>query len=174
MLLSAFVLQAATPVAQYAPEEKTDISPLRIAAIDFLLPGYGTYVQKKTGFAAVYFSANILNLGLIYIAYRNWRFYESAYQAAAIRQKADPDPLQFEDPTGGGGYLSLQDLKNRAERGQLFFAVSIIANVVIRGFSAWHSWSLADETLTKAGPRYEFYPDTGNGFKSQISYQFSF
>ncbi len=174
LLYSGAVLHAA-PAAQYQPKDQVQpASPLKIAALDFLLPGYGTYTQNKTGFAAAYFSANIANLALIYIAYRNWRFYESAYQAAATRQAMEPDKLFFQDPSGGDSYLSLQDIKNRADRGQLFFALSIIANVAIRSLSAWHSWSLADEAATKSGPRYEFYPDGATGFKSQLGYQLSF
>lgn len=150
-------------------------SPLRLAAVDFLLPGYGTYTQNQSTYAAVYFSTNLLNLGLVYLAYRNWRFYESAYQAAAIRQASEPDKLYFENPTGGGGdYLSLQDIKNRAERGQLFFFVSIAANVVLRLVSAGHTWILADEAMSKAGPRYEFYPEERGGMRTAASYQYYF
>ena len=161
--------------ARYLPaENKTFVSPLNIAAIDFLLPGYGTYMQYKTGYAALYFGGNIASLAAIYVAWRNWRFYESAYQAAAARQALEPDKLFFQDPAGGTDYYSLQDIKNRADRGQLFFAISIVANVAIRAFSAWHSWSLADEARTQSGPRYEFYPDQSGGFKTQAGYYFYF
>lgn len=175
LLCMASVLHAAPSAAQFVREDKEQpASPLKLAAIDFLLPGYGTYVQNKIGFAAFYCAANIANLTLVYLAWRNWRFYESAYQAAVTRQASEPDKLYFQDPTGGDSYLSLQDIRNRAERGQLFFAISILANVVLRGVSAYHSWSLADEAATKSGPRYEFYPDGANGFKSQLGYQWSF
>lgn len=185
-LLVAFLLLAlfypplaaaekAKAAAQYIPPEPVrSVSPLQIAGVDFLLPGYGTWVQKKNGFAALYFSANIASLSMIYIAWRNWRFYESAYEAAALRQASEPDKLLFQDPSGGSSFYSLQDIKNRAERGQLFFAISIVANLVLRGFSAWHSWSLADEALMKSGPRYEFYPDASGGFKAQGGYYFYF
>ena len=175
LLFTATVLHAAPATAQYIPEDKIQpASPFKIAAIDFLLPGYGTYVQNKTGFAAFYCAANIANLTLIYLAWRNWRFYESAYQAGAVRQASEPDKLYFQDPTGGDAYLSLQDLKNRAERGQLFFAISILANVVLRGVSAYHSWSLADEAATKSGPRYEFYPEPNGGMRAQGGYYLYF
>ncbi len=156
------------------PENKTFQSPLNLAAIDFLLPGYGTYVQHKTGYAALYFGSNLASLAAIYVAWRNWRFYESAYQAALSRQAIEPDRLLFQDPAGGTDFYSLQDIKNRAERGQLFFAISIVANVAIRAFSAWHSWSLADEARTQSGPRYEFYPDQSGGIKTQAGYYFYF
>lgn len=149
-------------------------SPLKLAAIDFLLPGYGTFTQNQAPYAIIYFSTNILNLGLAYLAYRNWRFYESAYQAAQVRQASEPDKLYFQNPTGSGDYLSLQDLKNRAERGQLFFAVSIAANVVLRLFSTGHTWILADEALTRAGPRYEFYGEERGGMRTAASYQYYF
>lgn len=175
LLVAATLMRASSSVSGFVPEDKIQpASPLKIAALDFLLPGYGTYTQNKTGFAAAYFSANIVNLALIYVAYRNWRFYESAYAAAAVRQSGEPDKLMFQDPTGGDGFLSLQDIKNRAERGQLFFAVSIVANIALRSFSAWHSWSLADEAQTKAGPRYEFFPESGNGYRVTSSYQVFF
>jgi hypothetical protein len=174
LLLFDAVVNAA-PAAKYIPQDQAQpVSPLKVAAFDFLLPGYGTYTQGQTGFAAAYFSANITNLVLIYVAYRNWRFYESAYRAAAVRQALEPDKLSFQDPAGGDGYMSLQDIKNRAERGQLFFALSIIVNVAIRGVSAWHSWSLADEAVTKAGPRYEFYPEANGGMRAQAGYYFNF
>ena len=125
------------PAARYMPAENTThVSPLNIAAVDFLLPGYGTYVQNKTGYAALYFGSNLASLAAIYVAWRNWRFYESAYQAAAARQAIEPDKLYFQDPAGGTDFYSLQDIKNRAERGQLFFAVSIVANIAVRAFSA--------------------------------------
>lgn len=161
----------AAKVSRFLPSEpKTTDSALRIATIDFLLPGYGTYVQNQNGFAAIYFGANIASLASIYVAWRNWRFYESAYVAAGIRQASEPDRLLFQDPTGGSDYLSLQDIKNRAERGQLFFAIAITANIALRFFSAYHSWSLADETATQTGPRYEFYPDERGGLRSETSY----
>jgi hypothetical protein len=173
-MITVSSLAAAQPTRYVPGDQVQPVSPLKIAAIDFLLPGYGTFTQQKTGFAAAYFSANIANLGLIYMAYRNWRFYESAYQAAAVRQALEPDKLLFQDPAGGDGYLSLQDIRNRAERGQLLFAVSIVANIVIRSFSAWHSWSLADEAVTQAGPRYEFYPEANGGMRAQGGYYFYF
>lgn len=163
------------PAARYLPAENTAfVSPLNIAAVDFLLPGYGTYMQNKTGYAALYFGSNLASLAAIYVAWRNWRFYESAYQAAAARQAIEPDKLYFQDPAGGTDFYSLQDIKNRAERGQLFFAVSIVANIAVRAFSAWHSWSLADEARAHSGPRYEFYPDASGGFKTQAGYYFYF
>lgn len=166
---------ANVPAAQYRPaESRPFISPLNIAAVDFLLPGYGTYIQNKTGYAALYFTTNLASLAAIYMAWRNWRFYESAYQAAAARQAIEPDKLYFQDPTGSTDFYSLQDIKNRAERGQLFFAVSIVANIAVRAFSAWHSWSLADEARAQSGPRYEFYPDASGGFKTQAGYYFYF
>lgn len=161
--------------AQFLPRESGPaVSPLQIAGIDFLLPGYGTYVQNKTGYAALYFGSNIASLAAIYVAWRNWRFYESAYQAAATRQAIEPDRLLFQDPAGGTDFYSLQDIKNRAERGQLFFAISIVANIALRAFSAWHSWSLADEARMQSGPRYEFYPDQSGGFRVQGGYYFYF
>lgn len=165
---------AATGQARFvAADAEQPRSPARLAAIDFLLPGYGTFTQNQPYFAAAYFGANIANLGLMYIAYRNWRFYESAYEAAALRQAQEPDKLYFADPTGGSDYLSLQDIKNRAERGQLFFALSVIGNIVIRSLSAAHTWYLADEARTRAGPRYEFYPEAG-GMRAQAGYFFQF
>lgn len=161
--------------ARFLPRENTSIaSPLQIAGVDFLLPGYGTYVQNKTGYAALYFGSNIASLAAIYVAWRNWRFYESAYQAAAMRQAIEPDKLLFQDPAGGTDFYSLQDIKNRAERGQLFFAISIVANVALRAFSAWHSWSLADEARMQSGPRYEFYPDQSGGVRTQAGYYYYF
>ncbi len=148
--------------------------PLQLAAIDFLLPGYGMYRQNETGYAAAYFATNLVNLGLMYVAYRNWQFYESAFRAAELRQSTEPDPLQFADPSGGTDYLTLQDIKNRAERGQLFFAVSVVANVALRFLSAGHTWSMADETKRRAGPRYEFYPDAAGGMRSVGMYSFYF
>jgi hypothetical protein len=163
------------PTSRFVPADATQpTNPWKITAIDFALPGYGTYVQNRTGFAAFYFSTNLVNLGLIYVAYRNWRFYESAYAAANLRQASAQDPLQFENPAGGGDYLSLQDIKNRAERGQLIFAISIVANLVLRGFSAWHTWSLADEARVHSGPRYEFYPEANGGMRTAGSYNFYF
>jgi len=179
-LLLAALFSPALPVAaekstaRFLPEVRTAVSPLQIAGIDFLLPGYGTFVQNKTGYAALYFTTNLVSLGSIYIAWRNWQFYESAYLAAATRQALEPDKLFFQDPAGGTDFYSLQDIKNRAERGQLFFAVSIVANIALRAFSAWHSWSLADEARTQSGPRYEFYPDQSGGFKTQAGYYFYF
>lgn len=164
---------AAVPAAKYIPSDAVQpTAPWKIAAVDFLLPGYGTFAQNKTAYAAVYFSANLASLSVIYLTYRNWRFYESAYQAAAVRQASEPDLLHFQNPTGGGDYLTLQDIKNRAERGQLFFALSIVANIALRVFSAAHTWSLADESATKAGPRYEFYPEPAGGMRAQAGYYF--
>lgn len=163
-------------VSRFSPPDAAQPpSPVKLAAIDFLLPGYGTYMQNQTTYAAIYFGTNILNLGLAYLAYRNWRFYESAYQAAQARQALEPDKLYFENPAGGSGdYLSLQDIKNRAERGQLFFAVSLAANLALRLFSAGHTWLIADEAVSKAGPRYEFYPEERGGMRTGLSYQFYF
>lgn len=146
----------------------------QLAAVDFLLPGYGTFRHGQTGYAAFYFTSNLVNLSLVYLAWRNWRFYESAYDAAFVRQASEPDNLYFRDPTGGSDYLSLQDIRNRAERGQLFFAVSIAANVALRLLSATHTWTLADAARQKAGPRYEFYPDAGGGFQARGGYYFYF
>ena len=175
MSSSALPAAADKSAAHFRPEARTAAaSPLQIAGIDFLLPGYGTFVQNKTGYAALYFTTNLASLASIYIAWRNWQFYESAYQAAATRQAIEPDRLLFQDPAGGTDFYSLQDIKNRAERGQLFFAVSVLANVALRAFSAWHSWSLADEARTQSGPRYEFYPDQPGGFKTQAGYYFYF
>ena len=171
------VTAAALPAspAKFLPREnKSDfVPPLRTAFFDFLLPGYGTFMQNQTGYAAFYFGANIASLAGIYMAYRNWRFYESAYQAAFVRQAQEPDKLQFQDPAGGGDFYTLQDIRNRADRGQLFFAISIVANLALRAVSAYHTWSLADETLKKSGPRYEFYPDTG-GMHVRGSYDWRF
>lgn len=161
--------------ARFLPADTVQpTAPLQLAAIDFLLPGYGMYRQNETGYAAAYFTTNLVNLGLIYVAYRNWQFYESAFRAAQIRQSTEPDPLQFSDPTGGSDYLTLQDIKNRAERGQLFFAVTIVANVALRFLSAGHTWSLADETKRRSGPRYEFYPDATGGMRSVGMYSYYF
>lgn len=161
--------------AKFLPADAGDRrSPLSLAAIDFVLPGYGTYVQDQKIFAAVYFGTNIVNLGLTYLAYRNWRFHESAYEAARIRQASEPDALLFADPTGGANFLTQQDLKNRAERGELFFTISVVANVTLRFFSATHTWLLADEARTKAGPRYEFYPDDRGGYQSRLAYSYFF
>ncbi|GAB4438077.1 MAG: hypothetical protein OHK0011_20960 [Turneriella sp.] len=146
----------------------------QLAAVDFLLPGYGTFRQGQTGYAALYFTSNLVNLSLVYLAWRNWRFYESAYDAASVRQATEPDTLYFRDPTGGSDYLSLQDIRNRAERGQLFFAVSIAANIALRFLSATHTWTLADTARRQAGPRYEFYPDASGGFQARGGYYFSF
>ncbi len=183
--ISALLLSAASSAlfagnesrqsARFLPRESGPVaSPLQIAGIDFLLPGYGTYMQNKTGYAAIYFGANLASLAAIYVAWRNWRFYESAYEAAAVRQAIEPDKLYFQDPAGGTDFYSLQDIKNRAERGQLFFAVSVVANIALRAFSAWHSWSLADEARTQSGPRYEFYPDQSGGVRAQGGYYFYF
>lgn len=166
--------EARPPARFFAPQSGPAVSPLQIAGIDFLLPGYGTFVQNKTGYAAFYFTTNLASLASIYIAWRNWQFYESAYLAAATRQALEPDKLFFQDPAGGTDFYSLQDIKNRAERGQLFFAVSIVANIALRAFSAWHSWSLADEARTQSGPRYEFYPDQSGGVRAQGGYYFYF
>jgi len=156
------------------PDSAPSRSPLQLAAIDFLIPGYGTFTQDKTLYATIYCGTNVVTIGLAYLAYRNWQYYESAYQAALVRQSTEPDALYFADPTGGDAYLSLQDIRNRSERGQLFFAVSIIANVALRLFSATHTWLLADEARTKSGPRYEFYSDEKNGYRITTGYQFVF
>lgn len=161
--------------ARFAPaDHEQPASPLRLAAIDFLLPGYGTFTQNQNGYAAFYFTSNVVNLSLVYLAYRNWRFYESAYQAANLRQASEPDMLYFRDPTGGSDYLSLQDIRNRAERGQLFFAVSIAANIALRFFSAAHTYNLAAEARRQSGPRYEFFPDAAGGLQARGGYYFYF
>ncbi len=167
-------LRAAAP-ARFVPADTVQPAPAwQLAAVDFLLPGYGTFRQGETGYAAFYFASNLVNLSLVYLAWRNWRFYESAYDAASLRQATEPDTLYFRDPTGGSDYLSLQDIRNRAERGQLFFAVSITANVALRLLSATHTWSLADAARRQAGPRYEFYPDAAGGFEARGRYCFYF
>jgi len=166
---------AETARARFVPADTVQpAAPLKLAAIDFFLPGYGMYVQNEPAYAAAYFSTNLVNLGLIYIAYRNWRFYESAFRAADLRQSQEADPLQFADPAGGSDFLTLQDIKNRADRGQLFFAVSIVANVALRFLSATHTWSLADEAKRRSGPRYEMFPDAAGGMRSVAMYSFYF
>ncbi|AFM11028.1 hypothetical protein [Turneriella parva] len=178
MLTAAGSVHAAPPEAaraRFVPADSVQpAAPLQMAAIDFLLPGYGMYRHNETGYAALYFSSNLVNLGLIYVAYRNWQFYESAYVAAELRQRSEPDPLQFADPAGGSDYLSLQDIKNRAERGQLFFAVSIVTNVALRFLSATHTWSLADAAKRRSGPRYEMFPDATGGLRAAGMYSFYF
>ncbi|HNN00954.1 MAG TPA: hypothetical protein PKG67_10890 [Turneriella sp.] len=165
---------AAAP-ARFVPPEAAQPAPAwQLAAADFLLPGYGTFRHGETGYAAFYFTSNLVNLSLVYLAWRNWRFYESAYDAASVRQATEPDTLYFRDPTGGSDYLSLQDIRNRAERGQLFFAISIAANVALRLLSATHTWNLADAARRQAGPRYEFYPDAAGGFQARGGYYFYF
>jgi len=170
----------AAPVTAGAPSRFVPADAVRptpawqLAAVDFLLPGYGTFRQGETGYAAFYFTSNLVNLSLVYLTWRNWRFYESAYDAAFVRQAAEPDTLYFRDPTGGSDYLSLQDLRNRAERGQLFFAVSIAANLALRLLSATHTWNLAEQARVRAGPRYEFYPDPVAGFQARGGYYFYF
>lgn len=171
-------ISAAGPETAHArfvpPDSIQPVAPLKLAAIDFLLPGYGMYRQNEPGYAAAYFSTNLVNLGLIYVAYRNWRFYESAFRAAELRQSQEADPLQFADPAGGSDFLTLQDIKNRADRGQLFFAVSVVANVALRFLSATHTWSLADAAKRRSGPRYEIYPDTAGGLRAAGMYSFYF
>ncbi len=165
---------AAAP-ARFVPADSAQPAPAwQLATVDFLLPGYGTFRQGETGYAAFYFTSNLVNLSLVYLAWRNWRFYESAYDAAFVRQAAEPDTLYFRDPTGGSDYLSLQDIRNRAERGQLFFAVSIAANLALRLLSATHTWTRADAAAKQAGPRYEFYPDASGGFQARGGYYFYF
>lgn len=174
-----FLIFAVEPLiakpARFVAAESVQPTPAwQLAAVDFLLPGYGTLRQNETGYAALYFSSNLVNLSLIYLTWRNWQFYESAYAAAAARQAIEPDPLYFRDPTGGSDYLSLQDIRNRAERGQLFFTVSIVINVALRFLSAAHTWHLADIAHKRAGPRYEFYPDAGGQFQARGSYHWRF
>ncbi len=173
--LSAAPVETAAPRARFLPADTIQpVAPLQLAAMDFFLPGYGMYRQNETGYAALYFTTNLVNLGLIYVSYRNWQFYESAYVAAELRQRSEPDPLQFADPTGGSDYLSLQDIKNRAERGQLFFAVSIVTNIALRFLSATHTWSLADAAKRRAGPRYEMLPEAPGGMRAVAEYSFCF
>ena len=74
----------------------------------------------------------------------------------------------------GSDFLTLQDIKNRADRGQLFFAVSVVANVALRFLSATHTWSLADAAKRRSGPRYEIYPDTAGGMRAAGMYSFYF
>lgn len=178
MFTAAGSVHAAPPEgarASFVPADTVQpAAPLQLAAIDFLLPGYGMYRHNESGYAALYFSTNLVNLGLIYVAYRNWQFYESAYVAAELRQRSEPDPLQFADPTGGSDYLSLQDIKNRAERGQLFFAMSVVANVALRFLSASHTWYLADEMKRRSGPRYEMFPDAAGGMRAAGMYSYYF
>lgn len=174
ILIFAIGPLTAKPV-QFVPADRVQPPPAwQLAAVDFLLPGYGTLRQKEVGYAALYFSGNLVNLSLIYLTWRNWQFYESAYAAAAARQALEPDPLLFSDPTGSGDYLSLQDIRNRAERGQLFFTISIVMNVALRFLSAAHTWHLADVARERAGPRYEFYPDAGGGLQARGSYYWRF
>ena len=161
--------------ARFVPADSVQpAAPLQLAAIDFFLPGYGMYRHNETGYAAAYFSTNLVNLGLIYVAYRNWQFYESAFRAAELRQSQEADPLQFADPTGGSDFLTLQDIKNRADRGQLFFAVSVVANVALRFLSASHTWYLADEMKRRSGPRYEMFPDAAGGMRAAGMYSYYF
>lgn len=173
LALLAAPVTAEAPARFEKPQQSATLPAWQLAAADFLLPGYGTFRQGETGYAAFYFTSNLINLSLVYLAWRNWRFYESAYDAAFVRQASEPDTLYFRDPTGGSDYLSLQDIRNRAERGQLFFAVSIAANIALRFLSATHTWNLADTARRQAGPRYEFYPDAG-GFQARGGYYFYF
>jgi hypothetical protein len=176
LLLASFATRiTAEAPARFVPADTVQPPPAwQLAAVDFLVPGYGTWRQGEPGYAALYFAGNLVNLSLIYLAWRNWRFYESAYEAAFVRQAAEPDTLYFRDPTGGSDYLSLQDIRNLAERGQLFFALSIVANVSLRLLSATHTWNLADAARRQAGPRYEFYPDASGGFAARGGYAIYF
>ncbi|MBV6492915.1 MAG: hypothetical protein LDLANPLL_00920 [Turneriella sp.] len=157
----------------HTPKPDSHSSPITLATIDFLLPGYGMYVQNEKWTGALYFGLNIISLGSIYFAYRHWRYSESVYQAGAWRQRQEMDHIYLEDPTGSG-YASLQELENRAGRAQLFFAVSILANVVLRSLSAYHSWLHATELHEQNGPRYEFYPDAQGKFTGRVGYSFQF
>jgi len=158
---SASLWSADAKVARFLPADTGEtISPLKLTAIDFLLPGYGTWQQNQKAFAAVYFGGNILNLGFIYLAYLNYSASESAYQSALTQQTASG--------------ADLQNLKNLADRGQLFFSVAIVVNVVLRFFSAYHTYGLVAEAAAQSGPRYEFYPEVNGGTRAQAGYYFHF
>ncbi|MBS0619094.1 MAG: hypothetical protein JSR44_12955 [Spirochaetes bacterium] len=158
---SASLWSTDAKAARFIPADTDEIiSPLKLTAIDFLLPGYGTWQQNEKTFAAVYFGGNILNLGLIYLAYLNYSASESAYQSALTQQTASGADLQI--------------LKNLADRGQLFLSVAIVVNVVLRFFSAYHTYSLAAAKVVQSGPRYEFYPEANGGTRAQAGYYFNF
>ncbi len=167
-------VQSAAKVRFVQAEKIQPTAPWKSASLDFILPGYGSFVHKNYISASLYFAGNLATLASTYIAYRNWRFYDSAYRAASLRQATEPDALLFKDPAGSNDFLSLQDIRNRSERGQLFFALSIVANIVIRCFSAAETWSLSAHEVERTGPHYEIFYDALGAMNAQGSYRFVF
>lgn len=174
LLFAPLSIKSAAKVRFAEAGKEQPTSPWKSASLDFILPGYGSFVHKNYIGASLYFTANLATLASTYMAYRNWRFYDSAYRAAAQRQAAEPDALLFKDPAGSNDFLSLQDIRNRSERGQLFFTLSVVVNIVIRCFSAAETWSLSAHEVERAGPHYEVFYDALGAMNAQGSYRIVF
>ncbi len=123
---------------------------------DFLVPGYGMWMQKEYAWGGFY---SISKLGLWYMiayTYNQYRFYDSVAGAAYTAQSGQPGILYFEHPRKSGSFYSVQDYRNKSDYFFLFLIYSVLAQTSLHIISYYHSQSLWELKNRKNQPMYRF------------------
>lgn len=129
-------------------------SPLSIAYMDLLIPGYGMYQLERYYWALSYASLKLMGAALIFFSVQNYLFWKPiANQFATDELLSSSEPISLDN---GNIYMKPLDIRNTSDTALLWLTFSVIFEVLVYGISFWHTLNFASYG-TYDGKEEEFY-----------------
>lgn len=142
-------------IGSRAPKTGEAASPLRIAAIDFVVPGGGALYYKNYYYGALFGVLKIAGICAMYYSYNDWRYQRSLYFAAK-RANAELDPdhkLRFKVP--GGGYKTVEELHHDYDRSAQNITFAVLGTAAVYAASLIYTLYKIDESRERSLPTFE-------------------
>ncbi|MDH5717537.1 MAG: hypothetical protein OEZ22_07845 [Spirochaetia bacterium] len=132
-----------------------EISPINMALLDSLIPGYGLISLGETSWGLSYMGIKLMGAGFIYFSYYDYLYKNSVYKAAKIRQADEPGILYFKYPKNRKKLYSVNDLRNSSESAFLLFLFSSLFETITYAVNFYHTYVTAEQKQRLSGPYYK-------------------